>query len=99
MTFGRLLGGRAVYALGYTGLGVGASRWAGGVVRDMILRPDEDRLRLRLVTSPPIPFPPEPLRSVAVDVVRHELDRADREDGRRGLILRTLDAIGIGFDS
>ena len=99
VTFGRLLGGRAVYALGYTGLGVGASRWAGGVVRDMILRPDEDRLRLRLVTSPPIPFPPEPLRSVTVDVVRHELDRADREEGRRGLILRTLDAIGIGFDS
>ena len=99
VTFGRLLGGRAVYALGYTGLGVGASRWAAGVVRDMLLRPDEDRLKLRLVTSPPIPFPPEPLRSITVDVVRRELDRADREDGRRGLILRTLDAIGIGFDS
>jgi glycine/D-amino acid oxidase-like deaminating enzyme len=99
VTFGRLLGGRAVYALGYTGLGVGASRWAAGVVRDMLLRPDEDRLKLRLVTSPPIPFPPEPLRSIAVDVVRRELDRADREEGRRGLILRTLDAIGIGFDS
>jgi glycine/D-amino acid oxidase-like deaminating enzyme len=99
VTFGRLLGGRVLYALGYTGLGVGASRWAGGVVRDMILRPDEDRLRLRLVTSPPFPFPPEPLRSLAVDTVRHELDRADRNEGRRGLILRTLDAIGIGFDS
>ncbi len=81
VTFGRLLGGRVLYALGYTGLGVGASRWAAGVVRDMILRPDEDRLRLRLVTSPPIPFPPEPLRSLAVDVVRHELDRADRDGG------------------
>ncbi len=99
VTFGRLLGGRVFYALGYTGLGVGTSRWAAGVVRDMILRPDEDRLRLRLVTSPPIPFPPEPLRSLAVDVVRHELDRADRAGGRRGLILRTLDAVGIGFDS
>ena len=99
VTFGRLLGGRVLYALGYTGLGVGASRWAAGVVRDMILRPGEDRLRLRLVTSPPIPFPPEPLRSLAVDVVRHELDRADRDAGRRGLILRALDAIGIGFDS
>jgi glycine/D-amino acid oxidase-like deaminating enzyme len=99
VTFGRLFGGRVLYALGYTGLGVGASRWAGGVVRDMILRPDEDRLRLRLDTSPPIPFPPEPLRSIAVDVVRHELDRADREEGRRGFLLRTLDAIGIGFDS
>ena len=99
VTFGRLFGGRVVYALGYTGLGVAASRWAGGVVRDMILRPAEDRLRLRLVNSPPIPFPPEPLRSLAVDVVRHELDRADRDGGRRSVILRTLDAMGIGFDS
>jgi glycine/D-amino acid oxidase-like deaminating enzyme len=99
VTFGQLLGGRVTYALGYTGLGVGASRWAGGVVRDFLLRPDEDRLRLRLVTSPPIPFPPEPLRSPLVDTVRHELDRADREEGRRGLILRALDAIGVGYDS
>ena len=99
VTFGQTMGGRVTYALGYTGLGVGASRWAAGVVRDFILRPDEDRLRLRIVSSPPIPFPPEPLRSVAVDVVRHELDRADRNDGRRGVILQTLDALGIGFDS
>ncbi len=99
VTFGQTMGGRVTYALGYTGLGVGASRWAGGVVRDLLLRPDEDRLRLRIVQSPPIPFPPEPLRSVAVETVRHELDRADREEGRRGLILRTLDALGIGFDS
>jgi hypothetical protein len=34
-----------------------------------------------------------------VDTVRHELDRADRNEGRRGLILRTLDAIGVGYDS
>jgi glycine/D-amino acid oxidase-like deaminating enzyme len=99
VTFGQTMGGRVTYALGYTGLGVGASRWAAGVVRDFLLRPDEDRLRLRLVSSPPIPFPPEPLRSVAVETVRHELDRADRDEGRRGLILRTLDALGIGFDS
>ena len=40
VTFGQALGGRLTYALGYTGLGVGASRWAAGVVRDFILRPD-----------------------------------------------------------
>ena len=85
VTFGQTMGGRVTYALGYTGLGVGASRWAAGVVRDFILRPEEDRLRLRIVTSPPIPFPPEPLRSLAVETVRHELDRADREEGRRGV--------------
>ncbi len=99
VTFGQTMGGRVTYALGYTGLGVGASRWAGGVVRDFILRPNEDRLRLRLVRSAPVPFPPEPIRSVVVDTVRRELDRADRNDGRRGLILQTLDALGIGFDS
>ena len=99
VTFGQTMGGRVTYALGYTGLGVGASRWAGGVVRDFLLRPDEDRLRLRLVASPPVPFPPEPARSMAVETVRHELDRADRNEGRRGLILQTLDALGIGFDS
>ena len=99
VTFGQLVAGRVTYALGYTGLGVGASRWAGGVVRDFLLRPGEDRLQLRLVTSPTIPFPSEPLRSFVVDTVRHELDRADREAGRRGLILRSLDAIGVGFDS
>ena len=99
VTFGQALGGRLTYALGYTGLGVGASRWAGGIVRDFILRPDSELLRLRFVQSRPIPFPPEPLRSAAVQTVRWELDRADRNEGRRGLLLRTLDALGIGFDS
>jgi glycine/D-amino acid oxidase-like deaminating enzyme len=99
VTFGQTMGGRVTYALGYTGLGVGASRWAGGVVRDFILRPGSDRLRLRFVTSRPVPFPPEPLRSVAIETVRHALDQADRNEGRRGIILHTLDALGIGFDS
>jgi glycine/D-amino acid oxidase-like deaminating enzyme len=99
VTFGQALGGRLTYALGYTGLGVGASRWAGGIVRDFILRPGSDLLQLRFVQSLPIPFPPEPLRYATVQAVRRELARADRNDGRRGLLLRTLDALGIGFDS
>ena len=99
VTFGQGFGGRLTYALGYTGLGVGASRWAGGVVRDFILHPESDLLRLRFVRSRPIPFPPEPLRYATVQLVRHELDRADRNEGRRGPLLRTLDALGIGFDS
>jgi glycine/D-amino acid oxidase-like deaminating enzyme len=99
VTFGQALGGRLSYALGYTGLGVGASRWAAGILRDFILQPDSDLLKLRFVQSLPFPFPPEPLRSVAVNTVRRELERADRNEGRRGLLLRTLDALGIGFDS
>lgn len=99
VTFGQSLGGRLTYALGYTGLGVGASRWAGTIVRDLILDPSADRLRLEAVRSTPFPFPPEPARWLTVQAVRHELARADEREGRRGLLLRTLDTIGIGFDS
>lgn len=99
VTVGQTLGGRVTYALGYTGLGVGASRWAGGIVRDMLLDPSADRLQLEMVRSAPFPFPPEPARWLAVELVRRELARADENEGRRGLLLRTLDAVGVGFDS
>jgi glycine/D-amino acid oxidase-like deaminating enzyme len=99
VTFGSTMGDRVHYALGYTGLGVGAARWAGLVLRDRIIDPDAERLDLRFVRSSPFPFPPEPLRTLAVSAVQHELARADERDGRRGLLLRTLDALGMGFDS
>ena len=87
------------YAIGYTGLGVGSTRWAAGVVRDRLLQPDSPLLRLRFVTSPPFPIPPEPIRTPAVGLMRREVIRADEQEGRRGLILRVLDTLGIGFDS
>lgn len=99
VTFGEALGGRVRYALGYTGLGVGASRWAGLVLRDMLLRPDADRLRLRLVRTRPLPIPPEPLRTPAVELMRRAVISADDHEGRRGPFLRAMDALGIGFDS
>ena len=99
MTVGTSMGGRVVHAIGYTGLGVGASRWAAGAVRDHILRPDSDRLRLRFLRSKPFPFPPEPLRTAAVWVMQRELANADRNHGRRGPLLRAFDWFGIGFDS
>jgi hypothetical protein len=68
-------------------------------VRDLLLRPYVDRVHLGLVACAPLPFPPDRLRWATTDLVRHELDRADRSDGQRGLILQTLDALGIGFDS
>jgi len=52
-----------------------------------------------MVGTTPIPFPPEPLRSPAVALTRWSLDRADNAGGRRNLWLRTLDRLGLGFDS
>jgi glycine/D-amino acid oxidase-like deaminating enzyme len=92
-------GGRVAYALGYTGLGVGASRFGAQVMLDLLEREPTERTRLRMVRTRPIPFPPEPLRYGVVQLTRWSLDRADRNDGHRNLWLRTLDQLGLGFDS
>jgi glycine/D-amino acid oxidase-like deaminating enzyme len=97
--FGRALGGRATYCVGYTGLGVGASRFGAQVALDLAEGRDTERTRLEMVRSKPLPFPPEPLRWGAITLTRRALAKADRREGRRGPWLRTLDRFGLGFDS
>ena len=97
--FGKALGGRAVYAVGYTGLGVAASRFGAQVALDLAHGRDTERTRLKMVTSKPIPFPPEPLRYAGITLTRRALARADRRGGQRGPWLRVLDRLGLGFDS
>ena len=92
-------GGKAVYAGGFTGLGVGSSRFAAGVALDLVDGVDNEATRLRYVRTKPFPFPPEPLRWAVVQFTRGRLAAADRKGGRRGLWLRTLDRLGLGFDS
>jgi glycine/D-amino acid oxidase-like deaminating enzyme len=99
VTFGRALGGRAAYAVGYTGLGVGASRFGARVALDLAYGRDTELTRLEMVRRRPIPFPPEPLRYATVQATRRALARADEREGRRGPWLRTLDRFGAGFDS
>ncbi|MFN8630835.1 MAG: FAD-dependent oxidoreductase [Chloroflexota bacterium] len=98
-TFGDVMGGRVHYALGYTGLGVGTARWAAGILRDKVLRPDSELLRLRFVRSAPLPIPPEPIRAPVVTLMRDAVMDADAHDGQRSLFLRAMDALGVGFDS
>ena len=99
VTFGKALGGRAAYAVGYTGLGVGAARFGARVALDLVHDRDTELTRLGLVRSRPIPFPPEPLRYAVVQATRRALIRADERRGKRGLWLRALDRVGAGFDS
>jgi glycine/D-amino acid oxidase-like deaminating enzyme len=92
-------GGRVAYALGYTGLGVGASRFGAQVMLDLLEGVPTERTALRMVRTRPLPFPPEPLRYGVVQMTRWSLDRADRNGGRRNVWLRALDLAGLGFDS
>jgi glycine/D-amino acid oxidase-like deaminating enzyme len=98
-TFGEALGGRLVYALGYTGLGVATTRFAGRVLTDRLLEPSSPLLQLRFTSTEPFPFPPEPWRWLGVTMTRRAIARADRREGRRGPWLGLLDRFGIGFDS
>jgi glycine/D-amino acid oxidase-like deaminating enzyme len=97
--FGTAYRGRLAYTAGYTGLGVGATRFGAQVMLDMLEKSDTERRRLALVRSKPVPFPPEPLRSAVVQLTRSSLARADRNDGRRDPWLRLLDRLGLGYDS
>ncbi len=97
--FGTAYRGRLAYAAGYTGLGVGATRFGAQVMLDLLAGADTERTRLAMVATKPVPFPPEPLRSAVVQLTRSCLARADRNDGRRDAWLRLLDRLGLGFDS
>jgi glycine/D-amino acid oxidase-like deaminating enzyme len=96
--FGTASDGKLGYALGYTGLGVGATRFGAEVMLDLLYGEDSERTRLRMVRERPLPFPPEPLRSAGIHLTRWSMARADAHGGHRNAWLRTLDRLGLGFD-
>jgi glycine/D-amino acid oxidase-like deaminating enzyme len=97
--FGLAKGGRVAHSAGFTGLGVGATRFAADVMLDLLAGVDTERTRLEMVRKLPVPFPPEPVAAAGIHATRWSLDRADHRAGRRNLWLRSLDRLGLGFDS
>jgi len=95
---GKAFGGRLAYALGFTGQGVSASRFGALTMLDLLDGFDTERTSLAMSRSWPVPFPPEPLRYLAVQWAQRDLAREDAT-GTRSLMLRTLDRLGIGFAS
>ena len=97
--WGRAHTGKTAYVAGYTGLGVGSSRFGAQVLLDLLDGVESERTQLAMVRTKPLPFPPEPLRSVGIGWTVSSLRAADRAEGRRNLWLRVLDRLGLGFDS
>ena len=91
--------GKTAYTMGYTGLGVGATRFGAQVMLDLLDNKKTERTALEMVRSKPLPFPPEPLRSLGIQLSRWSLDQADHNQGRENLWLKTMDWLGLGFDS
>ena len=98
-TFPGLQGVRVTHMWGYTGLGVGASRFGAQVCLDLLAGRDNERTRLEMVRRPPLPWPPEPLRWLGIQMTRRSIARADDHGGQRDIWLRLLDRLGLGFDS
>lgn len=97
--FGTARDNSVAYAAGFTGLGVGASRFAGAVMLDMLDGLDTERTRLRMVKEKPLPFPPEPFASIGVNLARWSMNKADHNNGKPNFFLRLMDKLGMGFDS
>jgi glycine/D-amino acid oxidase-like deaminating enzyme len=97
--WGLACGDRVAYVNGFTGLGVAATRFAADVCLDLLDGRPTPRTELEMVRRRPLPFPPEPFASIGIQATRWSLDRADHSAGRRNIFLRTLDALGLGFDS
>jgi glycine/D-amino acid oxidase-like deaminating enzyme len=97
--YGTAMGGRVAYTAGYTGLGVGATRFGARVMLDLLSGSPTELTELEMVRTKPLPFPPEPLGWAVVQATRWSIARADRNEGRRNPWLRVLDRLGLGFDS
>ena len=97
--WGKAFGGRVAYVMGYTGLGVGSTRFGAQVMLDLLDNVDNERTRLEMVRKKPFPFPPEPFRFIFIRLTQWSINRADEHQGKRNAWLRLLDVLGLGFDS
>ena len=98
MDVGSAHDGRVAWAIGYTGNGVVASRFGARAALDLLDHPEAPHLSLEIVRKRGFPWPPEPVRSLAVSATRAALARADRT-GTRGWWLQLLDRLKLGFAS
>ncbi|WP_392962257.1 NAD(P)/FAD-dependent oxidoreductase [Streptomyces sp. LN245] len=97
--FGSAHQGKVAYAAGYTGLGVGATRFGAEVMLDLLEGERTERTELEMVRRKPLPFPPEPFAWTGIALTKWSLARADTHGGRRNLWLKAMDKLGLGFDS
>jgi glycine/D-amino acid oxidase-like deaminating enzyme len=89
--------GRVSWAVGYTGLGVGSSRFGARIGLELLGYQPSDLLKMKFVTKYVIPWVPEPLRWIGVTLTQNALVKADANGGKRGPWLKMLDFFGLGF--
>ena len=94
---GAAFGGKVAWSIGYTGLGVGATRFGARVGLELLGYNPSEILDMQFVRRPATAWPPEPFRWIGVTLTRNEMARTDRNGGKRGLWLKLLDRLNLGF--
>jgi glycine/D-amino acid oxidase-like deaminating enzyme len=89
--------GRVSWAVGYTGLGVGASRFGARIGLELLGYQTSDILDLEFVRKKAMNWPPEPLRWFGVTMTRRGMMKADRNGGRLGPWMKLMDRLNLGF--
>jgi glycine/D-amino acid oxidase-like deaminating enzyme len=89
--------GRLAWSVGYTGHGVGASRFGARIGIELLGYQPSDVINMQFVTRKSLPWAPEPFRWLGVTLTQRALVKADRNNDRRGLWLKFLDRLGLGF--
>lgn len=91
--------GKTAYAMGFTGNGVGATRFGARVMLEILDNKKTERTELEFVRTKPLPFPSEPFRSIGINLSRWSLAQSDKNQGKENLWLKLMDWAGLGFDS
>jgi len=89
--------GRLAWAVGYTGHGVSAARFGARIGIELLGYQPSEVIDMQFVTSKAFSWPPEPVRWMAVRMTQLALTKADKNGGKRGVWLKFLDALGLGF--
>lgn len=93
--FQRYFGGKVVYAGGYSGFGVSASRFGARVALDILAGSNLPESRLEFATELPSIVPPEPFRWLGAQITMAALDTADAKGGWRLPWLKFVSALGF----
>jgi glycine/D-amino acid oxidase-like deaminating enzyme len=93
--FQRYYGGKVVYAGGYSGFGVSASRFGARVALDILAGSTLPESRLEFATKLPPMVPPEPFRWLGAQITMNALDTADAKGGWRVPWLKFVSTLGF----
>ena len=81
-------------SVGYTGHGVGATRFGARVGIELLGYQPSDVIKMKFITSKSLPWAPEPFRWLGVRLTQRALIKADHNGGKRGLWLKFIRQTG-----